>query len=136
MAQCCQPVPGDDIAGYITRTRGVSIHRQDCRQFINLQRQSPERVIQVRWANQAAGRYPARILIEAWDRRELIRDVSGLLAGENVNLTAMNASREDDVEQVRIDLTVQVEDFDQLASLLNRMQSIQGVTSARRVRGV
>lgn len=136
MAQCCQPVPGDDIAGYITRARGVSIHRQDCRQFINLQRQSPERVIQVRWVNQAAGRYPARILIEAWDRRELIRDVSGLLAGENVNVTAMNASRQDDTEQVRIDLTVQVDDFDQLASLLSRMQSIQGVTTARRVREV
>ncbi|MFW6339638.1 MAG: bifunctional (p)ppGpp synthetase/guanosine-3',5'-bis(diphosphate) 3'-pyrophosphohydrolase [Wenzhouxiangella sp.] len=134
LAQCCQPVPGDDIAGYITRARGVSIHRQDCRQFINLQRQSPERVIQVRWAHQATGRYPARILIDAWDRRELIRDVSGLLAGENVNVTAMNASRQEDTEQVRIDLTVQVEDFDQLASLLNRMQSIPGVTTARRVR--
>ncbi|MEE4297246.1 MAG: TGS domain-containing protein, partial [Wenzhouxiangella sp.] len=136
MAQCCQPVPGDDVAGYITRAKGVSIHRQDCRQFINLQRQSPERVIQVRWSSKAASRYPARILIEAWDRRELIRDVSGLLAGENVNVTAMNASREEETDQVKIDLTVQVEDFDQLASLLNRMQSIQGVTSARRVRSV
>jgi len=136
MAQCCQPVPGDEIAGFITRARGISIHRQDCRQFINLQRQSPERVIQVRWASKAGSRYPARILIDAWDRRELIRDVSGLLAGENVNVTAMSANREEDTEQVRIDLTVQVEDFDQLASLLNRMQSIQGVTSARRIRGV
>ena len=136
IAQCCQPVPGDDIAGYITQGRGVSIHRQDCRQFINLQRESPERVLSVRWASQSAGRYPARIMIEAWDRRELLRDVSGLLAGENVNVTAMNASRLDDSEQVRIELTVQVEDYEQLASLLNRLQSIHAVTSARRVRTV
>lgn len=136
IAHCCQPVPGDEIAGYITQGRGVSIHRQDCRQFIHLQRESPERVISVRWAQQAAGRYSARILIEAWDRRELIRDVSGLLAGENINVTAMNANRQDDSEQVRIELTVQVEDYEQLASLLNRLQGIQAVTSARRVRTV
>lgn len=136
VAQCCQPVPGDDISGYITQGRGVSIHRQDCRQFIHLQRASPERVIRVHWAQRSAGRYPARILIEAWDRRELIRDVSGLLAGENVNVTAMNASRQDDTEQVRIELTVQVEDYEQLAGLLNRMQSIHGITAARRVRSL
>ena len=134
IAQCCQPVPGDEIAGYITQGRGVSIHRQDCRQFIQLQRASPERVLGVRWARRSAGSYPARILIEAWDRRELIRDVSGLLAGENVNVTAMNANRQDDDEHVRIELTVRVEDFDQLAGLLNRMQSIPGVTTARRIR--
>ncbi len=134
IAQCCQPVPGDDIAGYITQGRGVSIHRQDCRQFIQLQRQASERVIAVRWTSQSAGRYPARILIEAWDRRELIRDVSGLLAGENVNVTAMNANRQEESDHVRIELTVQVEDYEQLAGLLNRMQSIPGVSSARRVR--
>ena len=134
MAQCCQPVPGDDIAGYITQGRGVSIHRQDCREFIHLQRQAPERVMSVRWADQAAGRYPARILIEAWDRRELIRDISGLLAGDNINLIAMNANRIEDSEMVRIELTVQVEDYEQLAGLLNRMQSIPGITAARRVR--
>ena len=134
VAQCCQPVPGDEIAGYITQGRGVSIHRQDCRQFIHLQREAPERVLDVRWASSSAGRYPARIVIEAWDRRELIRDVSGLLAGENVNVTAMNASRQEDTDQVRIELTVQVEDYEQLAGLLNRMQSVPSVSSARRLR--
>lgn len=134
MAQCCQPVPGDGIAGYITQGRGVSIHREDCREFIHLQREAPERVMSVRWAPRAAGRYPAPIVVEAWDRRELIRDISSLLAGENINLAAMNASRVDDSEMVRIEMTVQVEDYEQLAGLLNRMQSIPGVTSARRMR--
>jgi GTP pyrophosphokinase len=134
MARCCQPVPGDSIGGYITRGRGISIHRQDCRQFMNLSNQNPERVIEVRWADQASGRYPARVIVDAWDRRELIRDIGTLLASENVNVTAMNARHAERSEQVCIELTVQVDDFEQLAGLLGRMQSIPNVISARRVR--
>ncbi len=134
LARCCQPVPGDRIGGYITRGKGVSIHRQDCRQFINLSSRQPERVIEVRWSDRARGSYPARILIEAWDRRELIRDIGTLLASDNVNVTAMNARHTEKEDRVTIELTVQVDDFDQLAGLLGRMQSIANVTSARRVR--
>jgi GTP pyrophosphokinase len=134
MARCCQPVPGEAIAGYITRGRGVSIHRQDCRQFLSLQRQEPERVLDVRWSNAARSRYPSRILIEAFDRRELIKDIGTLLASEKVNVTAMNADHPDGGESVRIELTVQVEDFDQLATLLNRLQTLPSVTDARRLR--
>jgi len=134
IARCCQPVPGDMIGGYITRGKGVSIHRQDCRQFMNLSGRQPERVIDVRWADRASGSYPARILIEAWDRRELIRDIGTLLASDNVNVTAMNARHTEKEDKVTIELTVQVDDFDQLAGLLGRMQSIANVTSARRVR--
>jgi GTP pyrophosphokinase len=134
MARCCQPVPGDDIAGYITRGRGVSIHRPDCRQFLALQRRQPERVLDVGWSTRAQGRYPARIRIEAWDRRELIRDIGTLLASEKVNVSAMNARHAERSEHVEIELTVQVEDFDQLATLLTRLQGIPNVTSARRLR--
>ncbi|MFU8830762.1 MAG: RelA/SpoT family protein, partial [Wenzhouxiangella sp.] len=134
LARCCQPVPGDSIGGYITRAKGVSIHRQDCRQFMNLSSRQPERVIEVRWSDRASGSYPARILIEAWDRRELIRDIGTLLASDNVNVTAMNARHTEKEDKVTIELTVQVDDFDQLGGLLGRMQSIANVTSARRVR--
>ena len=134
MARCCQPVPGDPIAGYITRSRGVSIHRRDCRQYLNLASQNPERVLDVRWAERSRGRYPARIMIDAWDRRELIRDIGTLLASDNVNVTAMNARHAEQTDQVNIELTVQVDDFEQLAGLLGKMQSIPNVTSARRVR--
>ncbi|QOC21896.1 bifunctional (p)ppGpp synthetase/guanosine-3',5'-bis(diphosphate) 3'-pyrophosphohydrolase [Wenzhouxiangella sp. AB-CW3] len=134
MARCCQPVPGDEIAGYITRGRGVSIHRQDCRQFLALQRRHPERVLDVYWSTRAQGRYPARICIEAWDRRDLIRDIGTLLASERVNVSAMNARHAEGSDSVEMDLTVQVEDFDQLAVLLTRLQGIPNVTSARRLR--
>ena len=134
MARCCQPVPGDQIGGFITRGRGISIHRQDCSQFINLAKRHPERVMNVRWADRAGSRYPARVKLEAWDRRELIRDIGTLLATENINVSAMNAQHSDPPEKVSIELTVQVADFEQLASLLSKMQSIPNVTSARRVR--
>lgn len=134
MARCCQPVPGDPIGGYITRGRGISIHRQDCRQFLNLSSQHPERILDVNWADRARGNYPAQIVLEAWDRRDLIRDLGTLLAHENVNVSAMNAAHDDKSQQVRIELTVQVDDFDQLAVLLGKMQSIPNVTSARRLR--
>ena len=134
IARCCQPVPGDLIGGYITRGRGVSIHRQDCRQFIHLGNQHPERIIEVNWSDQARGRYSARIQIEAGDRRELIRDIGNLLATENVNVTAMNARSADQADRIAIELSVQVEDFDQLAGLLGRLQTIPGIISARRLR--
>ncbi|RFF29098.1 RelA/SpoT family protein [Wenzhouxiangella sediminis] len=134
MARCCQPVPGDPIAGYITRGRGVSIHRQDCRQFLNLQRRQPERVLDVQWASGSRSRYPSRIVVRAWDRRELIKDIGTLLAAERVNVTGMNAQHGDTGDEVTIELTVQVEDFDQLSTLLSRLQAIPSVTDARRLR--
>ncbi|MEN1729237.1 MAG: bifunctional (p)ppGpp synthetase/guanosine-3',5'-bis(diphosphate) 3'-pyrophosphohydrolase, partial [Pseudomonadota bacterium] len=136
MATCCQPVPGDPIGGYITVSRGISIHRQDCRQFLNLSSRHPERILTVQWARRSRGRYPARILLEALDRRELLRDLGTLLAHEAVNVSAMNTRRDDDDHQLVIELTVQVEDFDQLAVLLGKMQSIPNVTSARRLRNL
>jgi GTP pyrophosphokinase len=133
MARCCQPVPGDDIVGYVTQGRGVSIHRQDCRQLLNLQRRHPERILEVQWATDAGTRYPSRVVIRAWDRRELIKDIGTLMAAEKVNVTGMNAQHDED-ETVRIELSVEVEDFDQLATLLNRLLAIPSVTEARRLR--
>lgn len=133
MARCCQPLPGDGISGYITRGRGVSIHREDCRQFRNLQRREPERVLEVRWVTGPKTLYPSRILIQAWDRRELIKDIGTLLAAEKVNVTSMNAQHTADNE-VGIELTIQVGDFAQLAALLGRLQMIPGVTRAQRLK--
>ena len=134
MARCCQPVPGDDITGYVTRGRGVSIHRSDCRQFLNLQRQQPDRVLSVRWRNQATDRYAVRLMIEAWDRNGLIKDIGMVLATENASVSSLQGQPQDEPDLVRIDLTVQVTDFDQLSNLLSRLQGIEGVLSARRLR--
>lgn len=134
MARCCQPVPGDEIAGYITRGRGVSVHRVDCRQFLNLQREHPERVLAVRWRNQANDRYAVKVVIEAWDRGGLIKDIGMVMSTENANITSLQGQHQQDRDSVQITLTVQVSDFDQLSTLLSRLQGIEGVLSARRMR--
>lgn len=134
MARCCQPVPGDLIAGYITQGRGVSIHRADCRQFRHLEHEQPDRVIAVRWRNRDVDRYAARLLIEAWDRSGLIKDIGTVLATENANVTSLQGKPMDDGDSVSIELTVEVSDFDQLSTLLNRLQNLHGVVTARRAR--
>jgi GTP pyrophosphokinase len=134
-ARCCQPVPGDAVVGYLTRARGVSIHRQDCGQVRNLQRQHPERIMAVHWVDHANTRHTAKVLIEAWDRRELIKDIGTVLAADSVNITDMSAQHaEDDPERVSIRLAVQVSDFEQLSALLARLNGLSGVTVARRLR--
>ncbi|MFU8878430.1 MAG: RelA/SpoT family protein, partial [Wenzhouxiangellaceae bacterium] len=96
LARCCRPVPGDAIAGFITRTRGISIHRADCRQYLRLTEKEPERRIRVDWStSESRERYPVRILIQAWDRRDLIRDIGTTLSNMNASVRAMQAGRGD-----------------------------------------
>jgi GTP pyrophosphokinase len=134
LARCCQPVPGDPIAGFITKTRGVSIHREDCGQYLRLAEQQPERRIQVDWADRTQTRYPVRIRIDAWDRKELIKDIGSILAARNLSVSSMNAGRGEVPEAVVIEITVDVGDLDQLSGLLDRLQAITNVMAVKRVR--
>ena len=134
LARCCQPVPGDPIAGFITRTRGVSIHRDDCRQYLRLAARQPERCIQVDWSRSARTRYPVRVRIDAWDRRDLLKDIGSVISNYGLSVSAMNAGRGDQPEAVTIELTLEVEDLDQLSALLGKLQSITNVSSVRRLR--
>ncbi|MDT8438077.1 MAG: bifunctional (p)ppGpp synthetase/guanosine-3',5'-bis(diphosphate) 3'-pyrophosphohydrolase [Wenzhouxiangellaceae bacterium] len=134
LARCCQPVPGDAIAGFITKTRGVSIHRADCAQYLRLSERQPERCIQVDWSRRTETRYPVRIAIEAWDRKELIRDIGGALAGLGVGVNAMQAGRGEQPEAVSIRLELEVGGVEQLTNILARLQAITNVSSVRRLR--
>ena len=134
LAKCCQPLPGDPIAGFITRTRGVSIHRADCKQYLRMAEQQPERRIQVEWAQQKRARFPVRLNIQAWDRRELIKDIGSVLAARSIDVVAMNATRGEQPEAVEIQLTVEVVDLEQLSSTLSRLENIMNVTAVKRVR--
>ena len=90
MANCCQPVPGDPIIGYITQGRGVSIHRQDCINSLQLRNDEPERIVEVSWGNELNSRYPVELEILAYDRQGLLRDIMSLLANSGINITAVN----------------------------------------------
>jgi len=133
LARCCRPVPGDAIAGFITRTRGISIHREDCRQYLRLAERHPERRIRVQWSGRERTRYPVRIRIDAWDRRDLLKDIGSVLSNQGLGVRSMNADRGDQPEAVRIDLTLEVGDLEQLTALLGRLQGITNVSSVRRM---
>lgn len=133
MARCCQPVPGDAVCGYITRGRGVKIHRDDCTNVLRWVREENPRLIQVRWQKQADSGYRVNLLISAYNRRELIKDISTMLATSDVSVTDINSHVDDASEEVNIRLQVTVKDYQQLSDLLNRLNTIPNVFEARRM---
>jgi guanosine-3',5'-bis(diphosphate) 3'-pyrophosphohydrolase len=129
IAQCCNPVPGDKIIGYITRSRGVSIHRQDCRNIIN--EDEKERLIPVEWG-QSDNLYPVKIQVDAWDRVGLMRDISTLVAEQKVNITSMNLANGNG-QQITITLSLQTTGLAQLSDILKRIDAVKGVIGVSRV---
>jgi GTP pyrophosphokinase len=129
MAGCCQPLPGDDIIGYVTRAQGVTIHRADCHNVAN--EDEPERLVQVAWGRNDR-LYPARLQVTAWDRVGLVRDVSTLIADEKVNITSMSVS-ESPEKVTTIVLFIETRSLSQLARLISKTEGIKGVTGVIRL---
>ena len=129
LARCCRPVPGDKIIGYVTRSRGVTIHRQDC--YNVLHEDERERLISVGWG-QSDGAYPVDIQVEAWDRVGLIRDVTTVVAEEGVNIASVSSVHRDD-HTVAEYFTLQTKDLAQLSRLMAKIDGIRGVISVFRV---
>ena len=134
MARCCQPVPGDPICGYITVGRGVTIHRDDCSNVLRWKKEVNPRLIQVRWRKQVDSGYGVNLLLRAYDRRELIRDISSMMATSDVTVTDINSRTDEDNDEVNIRLKVTVKDYQQLSDLLSRLNTIPNVFEARRLR--
>ena len=128
IAQCCNPVPGDAIIGYVTRTRGVSIHRADCSNMIASTER--ERVVDVEWG-QTGALFPVAVRVEAWDRVGLLRDLSTIAAEEKVNMTAVRTQEQGDHTTV-VSITLETSGVEQLSRLLSKMESVQGVTAVSR----
>jgi len=133
MARCCQPVPGDPICGYITVGRGVTIHRDDCVNILRWKREVNPRLIQVRWRKQVDSGYRVNLLLRAYDRRELIRDISSMMATSDVTVTDINSRLDETNDEVNIRLQVTVKDYQQLSDLLSRLNTIPNVFEARRL---
>jgi len=131
LAQCCRPVPGDKIIGYVTRSRGVTIHRQDCYNVIN--EDEKERLIKVEWG-QTDSLYPVNIQVDAWDRVGLVRDISVVVAEEKVNIVAINLTNHDD-GTISVFLTVEMKGLAQLSRLLSKIEGVRDTTSVARVEG-
>jgi GTP pyrophosphokinase len=133
MAGCCKPVPGDSISGFITQSRGVSIHRADCARFLQLAEQSPERVIDVDWGRAPDERFEVDIAIEAYDRQGLLRDVTSMFANAHINVLAIQTQTIKKTNAATMRLTVEVGDLTSLSKLLERLNRLKNVISARRL---
>ncbi|MDD3678356.1 MAG: bifunctional (p)ppGpp synthetase/guanosine-3',5'-bis(diphosphate) 3'-pyrophosphohydrolase [Dehalococcoidales bacterium] len=129
LAQCCNPVPGDDIVGYVTRSRGITIHRRDCFNVIN--EDEKERLIEVEWG-QTEAQYPVSIQVDAWDRVGLVRDVSTVIAEEKVNILSMTVTEHND-RTTTIILTVETKGLAHLSRILARIGGVRGVLNMNRV---
>ena len=130
VARCCQPLPGEAIAGYLTRVRGVSVHRADCAAFQRLAAAQPQRVLPVEWGRQS-GVHEAGALIEAVDRRHLLKDVSNLIAQEDAHVVSIQ-SEPVRHGRLRLRLRLRVDGYEQLSRLLAKLDSLPGVEQARR----
>jgi guanosine-3',5'-bis(diphosphate) 3'-pyrophosphohydrolase len=127
LAACCNPLPGDDIIGFITRSQGISVHRKDCTNIVNLKER--ERLIEVKWG-QVQEVYPVNVGIEAWNRVGVLRDIAAVIAEENVNISSITTEEHGDTSS--ISFTLDINDMPHLNHLLSRIRSIRGVISAIR----
>ena len=129
LARCCHPVPGDKIIGYVTRSRGVTIHRQDC--YNVLREDEKERLIAVEWGK-ADALYPVRVQVEAWDRVGLIRDISTVVAEDKVNISNMTVTEHED-RTTTLCFSLETRGIAQLSRLLNKIGGVKGVASVSRI---
>lgn len=134
IAGCCQPLPGDAIVGYITQGRGVSIHRQDCASVLQLGGREPERIIQVSWGPVPVLTYPVDIIIRAYDRSGLLRDVSQVLLNERINVLAVNTRSNKEDNTALMSLTIEIPGLDALGRLLGRISQLPNIIETRRNR--
>lgn len=127
-ARCCRPMPGEEIIGFVTRNRGVTVHRRDCP---NIQGEGdPDRLVEVHWPT-FVQRYPSSIVIEAQDRMGLLRDITMIVSGEQVNITDVR-DRRDGGRSVTISLTVEATGLAQVSRLLSRLEGLPGVLNVFR----
>ncbi|MDR5697981.1 MAG: bifunctional (p)ppGpp synthetase/guanosine-3',5'-bis(diphosphate) 3'-pyrophosphohydrolase, partial [Armatimonadota bacterium] len=131
LARCCMPLPGDPVVGYITRGRGVTIHRRDCRNITYL-RGRPERLIEVEWEPSADGTYPVEVQVEAMDRVGLLKDVLAAVADARTNVISVNARVRKDKVGV-INLTLDIRNVGQLTAVMQRIGKMPDVYRVERV---
>ena len=133
LARCCTPVPGDDVLGYITKGRGGSIHRKDCRNLISLIKHDPEKVVEVSWGEkEAKSSYIAEIKIKTDDSVGLISDVSKTISDCGLNIVALNANSQS-ANKAIMTVKVEIKAIDQLKELMKKIRKIKGVTEVFRM---
>jgi len=131
-ARCCRPVPPEPISGYITKGRGVTIHREDCGNFLGLSQRSPERIIEVDWGETDSATYPVDLRLRAFDRTGLLRDISTVLADEHASVTELTSHTDKKTMQTIMDISVEISDLPTLSTAITRLEQLPNVISVKR----
>ncbi len=133
LARCCQPIPGDEIKGYITQGRGISVHRSDCEQLGELNLHAPERIIDTVWGSGFVGSYILTLRVEALERNGLLKDITALFTSEKVKVSSMN-SRIDYKRQLSVmDFNLEVTNVEVLSRVITRLEQVKDVMSVTRL---
>jgi GTP pyrophosphokinase len=130
LARCCKPAPPDPIVGFVTRGKGISIHRRNCSNVGRMQERHPERLITAEWGTPRDEVFPVDVVVEAMDRQALLRDVSEVFSREKINVTAVKTLTRN--LQAKMSFTLEVKSLDQLKHALGLVQDVAGVLSAAR----
>lgn len=131
MARCCNPVQGDAIVGYITKGKGIAVHRQECPNILQLDGEKRARLIEVDWGEQGKS-FQAAVAIEAFDRRGLLNEITQILSSAHINILDANVRTSPKDLSANIDLTVEIKDTAQLSQVLNRISQLNNVVEAKR----
>jgi GTP pyrophosphokinase len=131
LARCCHPLPGEPIVGFITRGQGVTVHRRDCPNALRHRDEHGERLIEVSWGERAGRTYPVDVEITAYDRAGLLRDITGLLANEKVNVHGVS-THHDRQQVAHLRFTLEIPDLDTLSRVLALLDQVPNVVAVRR----
>jgi GTP pyrophosphokinase len=132
VANCCMPVPHDDIVGFITKDRGVSVHRIDCKNILHLKEKDQARLIEVEWGDADAGNYPVNILIHANDRHGLLSDITRTLSDDKINVIAVNTITNKKEQSAQMAVTIEIRDLQQLARIMDKISQLRNVLEVSR----
>ena len=131
-ARCCRPVPPEHISGYITQGRGVTIHRQDCGNFLGLVQRYPERTIEVDWGSSETATYPVDLSVRAFDRGGLLRDITVVLADEGANILDLQSHADKESMQTIMRLSIEIRDLPTLSTTITRLEQLPNIVSVTR----
>ncbi|MEZ3500579.1 GTP diphosphokinase [Pantoea sp. KPR_PJ] len=133
IARCCQPIPGDDIVGFITQGRGISIHRADCDQLAELISHAPERIVDAVWGESYSSGYSLVVRVTANDRSGLLRDITTILANEKVNVLGVSSRSDTRKQLATIDMDIEIYNQQVLGRVLSRLNQVPDIIDARRL---
>ncbi|MCU7842766.1 MAG: bifunctional (p)ppGpp synthetase/guanosine-3',5'-bis(diphosphate) 3'-pyrophosphohydrolase [Candidatus Thiodiazotropha sp. (ex Monitilora ramsayi)] len=134
MARCCKPVPYDSIVGFVTRGRGVTVHRRDCANIRALDDENKERLVDVRWSDQQTQTaYAVDFLVVSGDRKGLLRDISAILANEEIDVVGVNTNSDRKTDTATMRFTIEVCDMEQLSRLLSKVEQLPDVSVVKRI---